>query len=79
MRVNAVCPAPVNTRMMRSIEKGASPEKAEEAQKQFAEAIPMKRYAEAEEIGQLVLFLASENASYITGGCYTIDGGMTAL
>lgn len=78
VRVNAVCPAPVNTRMMRSIEEGAAPGQAEEAQKQYAEAVPVKRYAESDEIGQLVLFLASDKASYITGSYYTVDGGMTA-
>lgn len=78
VRVNAVCPAPVNTRMMRSIEEGMAPGRAEEAQKEYAAAIPLKRYAESDEIGQLVLFLASDKASYITGSYYTIDGGMTA-
>ncbi len=78
IRINAICPAPINTRMMRSIEAGASPQNAKAAQEAFAQTIPMKRYGEAEEVAQLVLFLASDRASYITGSYYTIDGGMSA-
>lgn len=78
IRINAVCPAPINTRMMRAIEAGASPQNAKAAQEAFAQTIPMKRYGEAEEVAELVLFLASDRASYITGSYYTIDGGMSA-
>jgi len=77
VRVNAVCPAPVNTRMMRSIESSINPDSPEDAKKLFAEMIPMNRYAEPEEIAQLVLFLASDKSSYITGSSYRIDGGMS--
>lgn len=77
VRVNAVCPAPVNTRMMRSIESVINPDNPEEAKGQFAEMVPIKRYAEPEEIAQLVLFLASDKSSYITGASYRIDGGMS--
>ncbi|SDJ58334.1 SDR family NAD(P)-dependent oxidoreductase [Salimicrobium halophilum] len=76
IRVNSVCPAPVDTNMMRSIEKGMNPDNAEEAKEQQAAAIPMGRYAEPEEIANLVLFLASDKASYINSSHYTIDGGM---
>lgn len=79
IRVNAVCPSPVNNRMMRSLEAGFSPENAEAAQQNFAAAIPLGRYAENQEIVDLVYFLASEKASFITGGIYTIDGGMRAM
>lgn len=43
---------------------------------QVLDAIPMKRFAQAEEVAQLVLFLASDNANYITGEVIRIDGGM---
>ena len=78
IRANPICPAPIHTRMMRSIEEGAVPGRGQEARKQYEAAIPMKRCGEAEEVAQLVLFLASDKASYITGAAVPIDGGMTA-
>jgi NAD(P)-dependent dehydrogenase (short-subunit alcohol dehydrogenase family) len=78
IRINAVCPGPVNNRMMRSIEAGASPEHPETVQSAFTEAIPLKRYAESEEVANLILFLASDHAKYLTGNMYRIDGGMAA-
>lgn len=74
IRINAVCPAPVETRMMEAIEK----EIGEGARESFEKGVPMKRYAKPEEIGQLVYFLASDKASFITGGIYTVDGGQSA-
>jgi NAD(P)-dependent dehydrogenase (short-subunit alcohol dehydrogenase family) len=78
IRVNSVHPAPVNNRMMRSIEEGASVGHSEEVKKQFEASIPLKRYAEPIEIANLVLFLASDNSQYITGTTQVIDGGMCA-
>lgn len=76
IRVNTVHPSPVNNRMMRSIEEGASAGHGEEVKKQFEATIPLKRYAEPIEIARLVLFLASDNSKYITGTMQVIDGGM---
>ena len=78
IRVNSVHPSPVNNRMMRSIEEGASAGHGEDVKKQFEASIPLKRYAEPNEIAQLVLFLASDNSQYITGTTQVIDGGMSA-
>lgn len=78
IRVNSVHPAPVNNRMMRSIEEGASAGHGDEVKKQFEATIPLKRYAEPFEIAQLVLFLASDASKYITGTTQVIDGGMSA-
>lgn len=76
IRVNSVHPSPVNNRMMRSIEEGASAGHGEEVKKQFEASIPLKRYAEPIEIAALVLFLASDNSQFITGTTQVIDGGM---
>lgn len=78
IRVNALCPGPINNRMMRSIEEGAAPGHGDAVKQQFEQMMPLKRYGESEEVAQLALFLASDMASYITGGSYTIDGGLLA-
>lgn len=78
VRVNSIHPSPVNTRMMRSLEEGFNPGKAEEAKEEFTNRIPLGRYAEASDIAKLVVFLASDDSSFITGAQYRIDGGMGA-
>lgn len=78
IRVNAVCPSPIETRMMRSIESGVSPDDPEALKKSLAKGIPLGRYGEPEEVAALVAFLASDDASYITGGIYPVDGGSQA-
>ncbi|HOO68035.1 MAG TPA: SDR family NAD(P)-dependent oxidoreductase [Bacilli bacterium] len=78
IRVNAVCPGPVNNRMMRSIEDGVMPGSGDTVKKGFESIIPMARYAENDEIANTIYFLASDKASYITGGIYRVDGGMGA-
>ncbi|MFD1425669.1 NAD(P)-dependent dehydrogenase (short-subunit alcohol dehydrogenase family) [Kroppenstedtia sanguinis] len=78
VRVNSIHPAPVNTRMMRSLEKGFNPENAEAAKEEQTASIPLNRYGETEDITNLVLFLASDESKFITGGQYRVDGGMGA-
>ncbi|TFJ94240.1 SDR family NAD(P)-dependent oxidoreductase [Lentibacillus salicampi] len=79
IRVNSIHPSPVDSRMMRSLEKGMNPENAEEAKTAQENAIPLGRYAESTDIAKLVQFLASEDSSFMTGGQYRIDGGMGAM
>ncbi|MCQ4086473.1 SDR family NAD(P)-dependent oxidoreductase [Saccharibacillus sp. JS10] len=78
IRVNAVAPSGVDTNMMRSIETNASPGQEDSARKSFEASVPLNRYAEASEIADLMVFLASEKASFITGSYYRIDGGQGA-
>lgn len=78
IRVNCINPGPIESRMMASIEEGASPGAAAAVHDGFAATIPMKRYGTPTEVAGLVAFLASDDAGYINGGAYTVDGGMTA-
>lgn len=75
VRVNAVAPGVINTRMMRQIEKNTVPEDAEGARKAFSAAVPMGRYGEAEEVANVAVFLLSDDASYVSQSIYTVDGG----
>ncbi len=78
VRVNSVHPSPVNTRMMRSLEEGFSPGHGEDARKQLEQSIPLGRYGESIDIANCVLFLASDESSFVSGSMYRIDGGMCA-
>lgn len=78
IRVNAIGPGPIDNRMIRSIETQASSENPDAVRAYFTTMIPMQRYGTNEEVAQLALFLASDDASYCTGGIHMIDGGFTA-
>lgn len=71
VRVNSVHPGVIETPMI-------SQPGTEEAVKQFAKAIPLRRIAKPEEVSKLVLFVASDDASYATGSEFVVDGGMSA-
>jgi NAD(P)-dependent dehydrogenase (short-subunit alcohol dehydrogenase family) len=78
IRVNCINPGPIDSRMMASIEEGARPGAAKAVHDGFAATIPMRRYGTPAEVAGLVAFLASDDAGYVNGGAYTVDGGMTA-
>ncbi|MCI2393900.1 SDR family oxidoreductase [Aliiroseovarius sediminis] len=78
VRVNSVHPSPVNTRMMRSLEDGFNPGHGDAVKDQLTAGIPLGRYGESADIAALVLFLASDEAAFITGAQYPVDGGMAA-
>lgn len=69
--VNALCPGFISTRMTRVIVN------MPELEAQCREAIPLGRIGEPEDIANAALFLASEDASFITGHALVVDGGMT--
>ena len=78
VRVNAICPAPIETRMMRSIERGGDPDDPESRRAAIAAGLPLRRYGEPEEVAALAAFLLSDEASFTTGAAYPIDGGAKA-
>ena len=78
IRVNAVCPVPVDTRMIHALEEQISPGNAAAVGERYQAAIPSGRYTTAEEIANMVLFLCSDLASNTTGGQFVVDGGRTA-
>src|SRR5437870_7548550 len=78
VRINAVCPGPVDTRMIHSLEAQLNPNNPAEVARRYQAAMPTGRYTTADEIGNMVLFLCSDLASAITGAQYVVDGGRTA-
>jgi 3alpha(or 20beta)-hydroxysteroid dehydrogenase len=75
IRINAVCPGPVDTPMLRDIEAAQSPGDAEALRRKRAATIPDGRYATPEEVANAMLYLASDLASHITGQGLLINGG----
>ena len=70
IRVNSVNPGPVQTPLIDRL--------AGEVEEWLLAQIPIARYAEPVEVANVMLFLASDNASAVTGAMYIVDGGMRA-
>ena len=79
VRVNAICPGPIETRMMHSIEELTSPGDPGKVASQVIARNPTGRYGRPEEVAQAVMFLASDAASYINGVALPVDGGRMAF
>jgi NAD(P)-dependent dehydrogenase (short-subunit alcohol dehydrogenase family) len=73
IRVNALCPGPVNTPMLTEL-FASDPERAARR----LVHVPVGRFAEPEEIANAVLFLASDESSFITASTFLVDGGISA-
>lgn len=74
IRVNAINPGPIVTPILHKA--GLTPDEVGTFQRTFREQIPLGRMGESEEVAKLVSFLASDDARFITGGDYNIDGGI---
>ncbi len=70
INVNAIAPGVIDT-------PGATSAMDEETRKGFTGTVPLKRFGLPEDIANLVVFLASEESSYVTGECIVVDGGLT--
>lgn len=81
IRVNAVCPATIRTPLAEGFFSKIAMQNGidiEQAWKQEAENYPLKKYGTTKEVANLVYFLASDDASFITESLYLIDAGLTA-
>ena len=76
IRVNSVHPGPTDTDFQRDIEMAATGAPAEMAAQLFNAMIPMARHAHPDEIARSVLYLASDDSSFVTGAALPVDGGM---
>lgn len=78
IRVNAVCPGPVDTRMIHALEAQLSPDDPGSAGQRYQASLPTGRYTTPEEIANVVLFLSSDLSGNVTGAQWVVDGGRTA-
>jgi NAD(P)-dependent dehydrogenase (short-subunit alcohol dehydrogenase family) len=77
IRVNTVSPGPIETPALEKA--GLTPEQAKQAAEQFVSQVPLGRRGKPEEIAAAVVFLASDESSYITGVDLAVDGGMVQV
>jgi NAD(P)-dependent dehydrogenase (short-subunit alcohol dehydrogenase family) len=78
VRVNCVCPGLIDSRMLSAIIQGRTTGNAPTPNDKIVERIPARRLGHASEVASIVAFLASDEASYVSGSAYTVDGGRTA-
>ena len=78
VRVNCVCPGLIDSRMLSAILQGRNAGNAPTPDEKIVERIPARRLGQASEVASIVAFLASDEASYVSGSAYTVDGGRTA-
>jgi NAD(P)-dependent dehydrogenase (short-subunit alcohol dehydrogenase family) len=81
IRANAICPGAVDTPMLEKFfaAPGESASVLEERLESFRQAVPLGRTCRPDEVAELVLFLASDRSSFLTGVAIPIDGGYVAL
>ncbi|MBO6768455.1 MAG: SDR family oxidoreductase [Erythrobacter sp.] len=75
IRVNSIAPGPIETNFFDGM--GIPEEQVEELTEQIENQVPLGRFGSADEAAQVALFLLSDQASYVTGSQYVVDGGMT--
>jgi NAD(P)-dependent dehydrogenase (short-subunit alcohol dehydrogenase family) len=78
VRVNCVCPGLIDSRMLSAIVEGRNLGNTPVPNERIVERIPAGRLGQASEVASIVAFLGSDEASYVSGSAYTVDGGRTA-
>lgn len=77
IRINAICPGQIDTDMLEAVEKDASTGDPAEDRKRVISAIPAGRYGDPSEVAALTAFLCRDDAKFINGSIYAIDGAFT--
>jgi NAD(P)-dependent dehydrogenase (short-subunit alcohol dehydrogenase family) len=77
IRVNSIHPGPVDNEFQHRIEMAATGADRDRAASIFDGLIPLARHAAPEEVARAVLFLASDESSFVTGATLAVDGGMS--
>jgi len=75
--VNAICPGPVESAMMKRIEAGVAPGGGDAARKAYEANVPQGRYAKVEEVADLAVYLLSDSPMYLSGQAIALDGGLS--
>jgi NAD(P)-dependent dehydrogenase (short-subunit alcohol dehydrogenase family) len=78
IRVNVVCPGSIDSEMLDGIYVNVKPEDLQKVKDEQAKAYPMRRISYPEEVAKSIVFLASDEASFMTGVAMPVDGGWTA-
>lgn len=78
VRVVCLCPCPTETEMMAFAERMVSPDNPGAARYAFSQNIPLGRYGQPDEIGNVLAFVVSDHASFMTGTIIPVDGGIMA-
>jgi 3alpha(or 20beta)-hydroxysteroid dehydrogenase len=78
VRVLAICPCPTDTDMMAFAERSIAPDDPSSARTLMTQHIPLKRYGQPSEIANVLAFLVSDQAAFMTGTIVPVDGGMMA-
>lgn len=78
IRVNAVSPAAIDTQMLDEIRDNLTPGEPEVSGEAIKQGIPAGRFGSPHEVAKVVYFLASDDASFVNGSLYNVDGGMEA-
>jgi NAD(P)-dependent dehydrogenase (short-subunit alcohol dehydrogenase family) len=78
VRINCVCPGLIDSRMLSTILQGRAGGNEPPPTEKIVDRIPARRLGQASEVAAIVAFLASDDASYVSGSHYTVDGGRTA-
>ena len=77
VRVNAICPGPIDTDMLGTVEEFIDARHSEVSRAKISETIPLGRYGKPEEIAAVATFLLSDDAGFVTGVRMPVDGGQS--